>query len=108
MLIPTDPIHAKAAPATIAWLFMKVLFSPEPSFAFISLHNAAPNCATLPSKSVLVRYILDALQSIAPPLYLAWLLVKLQLSILLSCDFPPKYTPPPLSAQLSINSDSII
>ena len=72
-----------------------MLFAPEPLFALVSLHKAAPNCATLPSNTVFVKYILDALQSIAPPLYLASFPSNKQFSILLLIEFSPKYTPPP-------------
>ena len=75
ILIPDALIQPKAAPPMPAWFAMNVLLYPLPLVAFISLHNAAPySPAILDSNTVFTRFILEALQSIAPPFITATLL----------------------------------
>ena len=64
-------IHAIPAPAYSALLSENVLFTPRPLVELISLHKAPPIYAELSLNVLLYNSILEALQSIAPPLVTA-------------------------------------
>ena len=77
MLIPSTPNQARAAPPISAWFLMKVLFPPNPPVALASLHKAPPySPAILSSNKMLLRPIILALQSIAPPFIVALFALK--------------------------------
>ena len=87
----STPNHARAAPEIPAEFPMNVLFPPYPPVALASLHKAAPySFATLYLNMVLLRPIIVALQSIAPPFLVASLLSKITLAILLLLETPFK------------------
>ena len=83
--------QARAPPEIPAVFEMKVLFEPKPPVALISLHNAPPYASALFSMNeTLIRPVTVALESIAPPLKLAWFCLNITFLIELLLEIPFK------------------